>query len=408
MTDIKILAINAARQYATDTEDLISQAAKIEAYLTGGAPDKLTDQKRESADPAHFRKNLEEKLIQLPNGDPLIEQIIKEELGINMSETFSYETPEIVTEMTEDAKNLSREYDEVDDLVKLAKALTSNLEDLRYQGIDPLKMNAYELEEWKRGEIKRKYHERMKKSAVLLENCGDLLTAPVVENSNYSESRQVSNFRIDEVVRYGGIVEKCVPLTDLQLTVAQYMKEGNLILNVHRHFGTTTLIAAFARQEAALGKKVLVLTNNYSSSKHISLLIDDGAVKVYTFDKVANLSHNGEFYHHVLIDMASFIPYALEERIKQYIGKCNHAFLKNQNIYRAPGYPPELPLITIAGVPGMEQGWFYEAFTNNLDMRRVTIPWTMSNLSPNCIKNLEPEVSANQYENKFRPVKLVS
>ncbi len=375
--EIKQQALEAARAYATDIDDLLVKAAKIEAYLLGTTA--LT-----RIDPAG-----------------IIGDIVDEKTHVPVSIAAEPPRP---NPFNPDSLPVSLD-DDAAELLALAKGLTSDLKELGYAEPDMdtyLRMNSEAI-------ARENAKVRMKKLAEAVEKC-DITDGPVSKVPDIRAEFAMENYRIER--RDGGGIDY-VKLRPMQLQLGDFMADESVVVNVCRQFGTTTMIAAFARQQRIRGMKVLVLTNTHRNVAVLNELIADTSVNVYSFGAVAEFAHAGEHYDHIIIDNAAFLPYALEDRVIAYVEKCKEAYIANQHATYVPGFTPWEAKVALISVPGQEQGWFYRAFTEvDSDARKLAIDWKFSAMTAEKAKELRREVGemifGNQFENKFRPVEQPS
>lgn len=344
--DIKQMALEAARAHAHDIDDLIVKASKIEAYLLGSTA-------------------LTTPLENLRAGDPAVEDEISKNISVKVSDTFMIGDKPLYD-------------DDSRELIALAKGLTRDLGALGYSELDAKQAKRIAEEHEKR----TRFEERMMMAASLLGAVSFEGELPPMED--LAASRRVENFTVG-----GG--ENLRPTV---IQIADMMKSQNMVVNACRRFGSTTMIAAFARQQRTSGKfnKILVLTNTYGNVCELTGLIDDTSVNVLTFVQAAERLYAGEKYNHILIDNAAYIPYAIEKDLRAYVEQCT------------------MPdgLIALVSVPGQECGWFYDAFTDERAKGlRISVNWTHSDITPERAAVLRRQVSEdvfkNQFENKFRP-----
>lgn len=176
-----------------------------------------------------------------------------------------------------------------------------------------------------------------------MDNCIDLLTVPVAATgTDYRAQSQVENYIIPN---HGG------SLNHQQLALAERITHRSLVLCIPRQSGMTTMLAAVARQQSSLGRRVLVLTNNHTSVLHMESLIDDVSVNLWSFSNIEQLTHAGEFYHHIIIDMAECISHSDGQQTKQYIKDCCDRYIQHQKSKYAAGSIPKSTIVTMAGTP---------------------------------------------------------
>lgn len=377
--NIKQQALEAARPYAHNFNDLLEKAAKIEAFLnesSHAAIAKSTPQPiREMYDPAEDKGML----------GPIVDERTQEEID--------FEKDNRIHAFDEDGNDIID--DDASELINLAKNLVSDLDELGFN--TNLSENTTRLNEGRNIEELAKV--RLKELSEAVKNC-DLSTSPPMEQSNYSESRSMENYTIAFKHRGASYEAKLRPY---QIGLGKSFEKDNVVLNIARTLGSSTMIAAFAREVKARGKKILVLTNSYSNAMMMQEMIDDVAVDVYDYNKIGEISHKGQRYDYIVLDNAAFIPYAIEDRVKEYIEACKTAQLS---------YTPMPVRIIMVSVPGQARGWFYKEYStpHGADFpTKVTADWRWSDMTPEEAKRLKAEMGAeafaNQFENKFRPVK---
>jgi hypothetical protein len=369
--EIKQQAIEAARPFADNVDDLLVKAAKIEAYLLGTTA--LT-----RIDPAGIIGDIVDEKTHEPVS-----------IAAEPARPNPFDPESLPVKLDDDAAHV----------LSLAKSLTSDLKEMGYAEPDLdtyMRINGESISN-------AAMNERMKILSKQVETC-DITDAPVLERPDIYSEFAMENYRIP-VANDGRIippgVDVSAKLRPMQLQLGQYMADESMVINVCRQFGTTTLIAAFARQQRIHGEKLLILTNTHRNVAILNELIDDVSVNVYSFADIENRVWAGETYDYIVIDNAAFIPYAFEGKIADYVHKCN---------IKGSSYDPRPTKLILVSVPGQEAGWFYGAWTapDTDDVRKMAIDWKLSAMTAKQADKLKKEIGemifSNQFENKFRPV----
>ncbi len=349
MYDIKLAALAAAQTHAHSVDDLLVQAARIEAYLN--------DQYSNDG-------------LLIESNPPII--------------GFGDQESNVVVD------------DDASDIIALAKSLTDDLEELGYT--QPKTWAS--IRRNKEVSMIEKDKAKMKYQADLIENCVDIGTAPIdIDIETFDPiSFSMDNYKL---------IDNCglrQPLNHLLIHLASFFPKESVVLNVCRQLGTTMMLSAFARQESALGRKILFLSPNFRNAQLVSERIDDNAVNIMTFADLAKHAHAGEWYDYILIDQAAHIPYAMEEHLEQYITKCSDTYLN------VKGHLSKFPYMRkiITSSPGKKRGFFFLKWACNNSYRKIAIDWTHSRISNEEAMNLKAQIGsdtfANQYENQFRPL----
>lgn len=389
--DIRQQALEAARPHALDIDDLLSKAAKIEAYLLGST------------------------YLSPPSLGPITDTATNEPVVID-PKPFDHRFCAFPAETVEQPEL----DDDIREMLALSKALTESNPEFQLSE-DVLAWG----EEWNRRKDRETLQkQKMKIIADAVENC-DIFSAPPPPVEYLAIERKMENYKKPVIGPNGDYIYREVEDTqfkmrDEQLEIGSMMEYESMVLNVCRLFGTTTMIAAFARQQRVKGYKVLILTNTHKNAMELDFLIDDGSVEVITFQYASEREHAGEFYDYIIVDNAAFIPYAQEEAIRSYIDKCIASKLLWERNYRPKDglvkrgedfvrIKTELGTrLILASVPGRKQGWFYEAYTGTEDItgQRLAVSWEKSVMTPEKAAELRKEVGEmifrNQFENQFR------
>jgi hypothetical protein len=388
--NIKQQALEAARPHAKGIDDLIEKASKIEAYLLGNTS--LTP-------PAFNPKDMIGPIVDLTTNQPIeIEEAEQPRNPFNPGSVPANLDADVV------------------EMLALAKELTADLGEMGFVEPDQAAYNVAIRERSARSVADA----RLKRLAEEVAHC-DIAAGPIVEPDNdYLEGRKIENFIIP--FRHRG-AEFEAKLRPIQIKIAESLKTGGRIINVTRGMGASTMIAAFAR-EAATGlwsgfarhdlqsHKVLVITNTHTNALILHQLIDDSSVTVLDFDGVAMREHAGEHYSYIVIDNAAYIPYALEDKLRAYIEKCEAAHVAWQSATYCSDVEPIPTRVTLISVPGQERGWFYELCVSDdpeVIKNKMTGDWRWSAMTNSEAAALKEKVGAdafaNQFENKFRPVR---
>lgn len=293
--------------------------------------------------------------------------------------------------------------DESINLLSAARDLTGDLTEMGFA----------EPDDTTEASIREKDKVRLKEFSEAIAGC-DLSSAPALAVEGV-DSRLMENFKI--AFRHRG-AQYTADLRPIQISLARGFTKSDLVINVSRGMGATTMIAAFAREMKAKGKKILVLTNTYGNAVMMQDMIDDAAVNVYDFNQLSTMTHAGESYDFIIIDNAAFIPYAIEDHIRNYIEACKQshrdAALTLSTVVQGKREEDKLlrpTRVIMISVPGQERGWFYNLARSNHrdnDYFNITGDWFWSGMTADEAKRLKLEIGekafANQYENKFRPV----
>lgn len=429
--NIKQQALEAARPHADTIEDLIEKAYQIEAYLLGTTaltglsnrpnpfdPASLAEDETTTAEPAFLGKmpiNPEWGYNAADDKEfigAIVDEKTKEPIDYNITDPNWRDRAHA---FDKDGNDLID--DETADLIALARGLTSDLSEMGFASTN-MASNNYRVQ---RAQAEARANERMKALVERIEQC-DLGSAPLVPPPpNICDQRRMDNYRITQANSHEGLVDW--KLRPIQLQIGEMFAKESVIMNVCRQFGSTTMIAAFARQQRTQGgysidpnppkrlSNVLVLTNNHRAVAHLNNLIDDASVNVYSFNQISQMTHTGESYDYIIIDMAAFIPYAIEDKVRDYVEKCLAVDVVETTYTNARGVegkregPGRLIMVS---VPGLAQGWFYEAYTRGDDVRKLAVDWKWSEMTAERAAELKKNIGegsfACEYENKFRPV----
>ncbi len=376
--NIRQQALEAARPHASDIEDLLTKAAKIEAYLLGSTS--LTP----------------------PSLGPITDTATNESVEINprpFDHRFCAFPAEPDGESELDA--------DVREMLAISKALAESNPEFQLSEND-----LAAGESWVRRQDQETIQKlKMKSISEAVENC-DLFSAPPPPVERLGDERLMENFKTpvrSSLGLHNNFENTHFEMRPKQLEIGSIMENEHVVLNMCRRFGTTTMIAAFARQQQARGHKVLILTNNHGNSSELELLIDDSSVEVMTFQYAARRTHAGEHYDHIIVDNAAFIPYAQEPAIRDYIDKCMVERIRWELRTYAPGFTSTPTKLALISVPGRKFGWFYTFYTDtegSEHIRRMAIDWKSSPMTAEEADRLRKEVGEmifrNQFENQFR------
>jgi hypothetical protein len=343
MIDTRLQAIEAARGFAYNFEDMMAKAAIVEAYLLG--------------DSVATRAN-----------------------------TTTALTPVSDIELPEHSE-------EVEEIANLA-------------GIVPDESVHVHLEEQLRD-----------MAAAIVPEALEGAVTPV-----FSDGFNPSDFLVERYRITGPRLTEDDHLRPLWIKIAEAARSNDVVINSSRGAGLTTFMIAFARERAAQGKHVLLVTSNYRLVTHLAKEIDDASVKVMTFEALSNAAFVGEYYDYILIDNAAHIPFSIESRLlayihavtrKEVIAPFDHDDMIERSAGRSSHYHAGSsimitpPYLIVGSTPATEQGLFHRLWTTDDCALKIAVAsrdWMHPDTLTATKAALGPERFANLHDNAFRPV----
>jgi hypothetical protein len=349
--NIREQALNAALPFAHDSSDLIKKALEIEHFLLGGYS---RDVKTESANDSQLNESSQE--------------------------------------------------DDASKLLKISKAMIKEAElDYHLDCSNPI------IAEHNRElNLIIKSQEQLGALSNKVDKCSDLFTAPVDPINTIIPEMRMENYNPVDIHNNEW------KLSPFQLELGKRMRNSNLVINTSRQAGTTSVIAAFAREiqsdyslKGSHESKLLIITNNYNSVVELYKRIEIASVMVISFDNIFDYRKKVDLskhhFSHIVIDNAAMIPYANETAIMGAIAECK--WNRADSSFKALRERKQCPhdgqtYVSIFSTPALDQGLFYNLFTGNNEYSKITVDGS-KRYSEKELSDIRNFIGEEKFETRF-------